>query len=159
MIAVDPLIDAAVAQRLGVRLTTLEEALPLADVVTLHVALTPQTRHLLGRRELALLRPSAIVVNTSRGAVVDESALVDALRRGQIAGAALDVFEQEPLPEGHALASLDTVVLSGHAASSSQAAIERMCDAVVAGLLAAAAGAAPQGSLNPQVVGRTLPSK
>jgi phosphoglycerate dehydrogenase-like enzyme len=152
LIGVDPVVSSAVAEGLGVRLTTLADALPLADVLTLHVSLSSATRGLIGARELALLRPSAIVVNTSRGAVIDEEALVDALRSGRIAGAALDVFEQEPLPAGHALTSLENVVLTGHAASSSHAAVIRMCDAVVTGLLAAAAGNVPMGCLNPEVV-------
>jgi phosphoglycerate dehydrogenase-like enzyme len=152
LIAVDPAVDVAIVERLGARLTPLHEALPLADIVTLHLALTPETRGLIGARELALLRPTAILVNTSRGAVIDEAALIDVLRRGSLAGAALDVFEREPLPIDHPLTSFENVVLTGHAASSSHAAIERMCDAVVAGLLAIAEGRAPAGCLNAKVL-------
>jgi phosphoglycerate dehydrogenase-like enzyme len=152
IIAVDPLIDDDVIARHGATRLPLLEALPLADVVTLHLALTPQTRGLIGRGELALLRPTAVLVNTSRGAVVDEAALIEALRDGRLAGAALDVFEHEPLPPGHPLAALTNVVLSGHVASSSHAAIARMCDAAVAGLLAVARGEVPVGCLDPAVL-------
>ncbi len=152
VLAVDPLADAQFWEPRGVSILRLEDALPQADVVTVHVSLTPETRGLIGPRELALLRPTAMIVNTSRGAVLDEAALVDALQSGSIAGAALDVFEREPLPPDHALVSLDNVVLTGHAASSSVCAVRRMCDAVVNGVLAAAAGAAPAGCLNPSVL-------
>ena len=152
IIAVDPHISDDADTRLGAIRLSLGEALPLADVVTLHVALTPETRGLVGRRELALLRPSAVLVNTSRGAVIDEPALVDALRRGALAAAALDVFEREPLPADHPLAALPNVVLSGHVASSSLASIARMCDAAVAGILAVARGEVPTGCLDPEVL-------
>ena len=152
IIAVDPLVDEHVCAQLGVEKAELAEALPLADAVTVHVPLTPSTRALLGRRELSWLRPSAIVVNTSRGAVIDESALVDALRDRRIAGAALDVFDVEPLPAGHPLVTLETVALSPHAASSTFGAIAAMCDAVVAGLLSFESGRMPDGCLNPEAV-------
>jgi phosphoglycerate dehydrogenase-like enzyme len=91
-------------------------------------------------------------VNTTCGAVIDEEALVAALRDGALAGAALDVLEREPLPPGHPLAELTNVVLSGHMASSSHAAIARMCDAAVAGLLAVARGEMPVGCLDPEAL-------
>ena len=152
IVAVDPIVDDEVCARLGASRMALEEALPLADVLTLHVALTEGTRHLIGERELALLRPTAVLVNTSRGAVVDETALVGALQQGRLAGAALDVFEREPLPPGHPLTTFPNVVLTGHAASSSRAAVVRMCDAAAAGLLAVARGEVPVGCLDPQVL-------
>lgn len=90
-----------------------------ADIVTLHCPLTPQTRHLLDARALARLKPTAILVNTARGPVVDEAALVDALRAGTLAGAALDVFEREPIvTEG--LLELENVVLTPHIASATR---------------------------------------
>lgn len=102
--------------RLG-REDGLHAVLARADVVTLHVPLTPETEHLIGRTELSAMKPGAILINTSRGPVVDEAALVEALRAGEIAGAALDVYEREPeLAEG--LAELDNVVLAPHTASA-----------------------------------------
>ena len=91
-----------------------EELLALADVVTIHLQLSPRTTGLFGAEDLARMRPSAYLINTSRGPIVDERALVDALRRGAIAGAGLDVFDQEPLPPDHPLLALPNVILTPH---------------------------------------------
>ena len=103
----------------------LDELLGDADVVSLHVPLTDDTRHLIGERELGLMKPTAYLVNTSRGPVVDEAALARALAEGRIAGAALDVFEREPEVEP-ALLGLDNVVLVPHLASATHEAREAM---------------------------------
>ncbi len=102
------------AAEYGVPFVPLEELLTRSDVVSLHVALTPQTVGFIGREQLALMKPNAILVNVARGAVVDEKALLEILQAGKIAGAGLDVFETEPLPHGHPFAKLDNVVLSPH---------------------------------------------
>jgi glyoxylate reductase len=107
------------------------EELPLylllaeADVVTLHVPLTPETRHLIGRRELAIMRPEAVLVNVARGSIVDEEALVEALAGGEIAGAALDVYEHEPKVSA-GLLELENVVLTPHLGSATHAARQAM---------------------------------
>jgi phosphoglycerate dehydrogenase-like enzyme len=101
---------------LGVRFALLEELLAAADVVTLHVPLNAGTRSLISTRELSLMKPGAVLVNTCRGPVVDEVALEKALRAGQIAGAGLDVLVDEPPPAGHPLLALDNVVLTPHMA-------------------------------------------
>jgi len=103
----------------------LDRLLAEADVVSLHVPLTPETRHLIGAPELALMRPSAVLVNVSRGPVVDEAALVDALVEDRIAGAALDVYEHEPEVSA-GLLGLENVVLSPHLGSSTHVAREEM---------------------------------
>jgi glyoxylate reductase len=103
----------------------LDRLLAEADVVSLQVPLTPETRHLIGAPELALMRPSAVLVNVSRGPVVDEAALVDALVEGRIAGAALDVYEHEPEVSA-GLLGLENVVLSPHLGSSTHVAREAM---------------------------------
>lgn len=103
------------AAQYGVEFVTLEELLRQSDVVSLHLALSHQTEKLIGPQQLALLKPTAILVNTARGAVVDEPALLEVLEQGKIAGAGLDVFEAEPLPAGHPFTRLDNVVLSPHA--------------------------------------------
>ena len=105
--------------------TLLDELLATADVVSVHVPLTDDTRHLIGERELGLMKPTAYLVNTSRGAVVDEAALAAALAERRIAGAALDVFEREP-EVTEALLRLDNVVLVPHIASATHAAREAM---------------------------------
>jgi phosphoglycerate dehydrogenase-like enzyme len=98
----------------GVRRVEKEELLETADIVTIHTLLSRRTRGLIGRAELALMKPSAFLINTSRGPIVDEAALVDALRDGTIAGAGLDVFEEEPLPRHHPLRELRRAVLTPH---------------------------------------------
>ena len=103
------------AAEYGVEFMELDELLQRADVVSLHVSLSELTEKLIGRKELELMKPTAILVNTARGGVVDEAALVDALREGKIAGAGLDVFQVEPLGADHPLTKLDNVVLSPHA--------------------------------------------
>lgn len=96
----------------------LDDLLPAADYVVLGLALTPATRHIIDRRRLALMKPTAWVVNVARGAHVDTEALVAALRKGSIGGAALDVTEPEPLPEGHALWDLDNALVTSHVANT-----------------------------------------
>ena len=103
----------------------LDQLLARADVVSLHVRLTPGTRHLIGASELSLMRRGAVLVNVSRGPVVDEAALVHALEEGRIAGAALDVYEHEPEVNA-SLLELENVVLSPHLGSSTHAAREAM---------------------------------
>ncbi|KPV78474.1 uncharacterized protein RHOBADRAFT_33169 [Rhodotorula graminis WP1] len=93
---------------------SLDELLETSDVVSLHLILASTTRGLLGARELALLKPTAFLVNTSRGPLIDEAALVDALQSGRLRGAGLDVYDVEPLPEEHPLRTLANVVLSPH---------------------------------------------
>ena len=98
----------------GVQLATKEELLRQADVVSVHLQLSPRTRGLIGSAELALMKPTAYLINTSRGPIVDETALIAVLRARRIAGAGIDVFEIEPLALGHPLRSLDNAVLTPH---------------------------------------------
>lgn len=116
----DPYQPAEGMAAAGVKPAELDELLRAVDFVSLHAPLTPETRHLLDRDRIALMKPSAILVNVARGALVDEDALVEALETGRIAGAALDVFASEPLPASHPLAGRDDVVLTSHAAFYSE---------------------------------------
>jgi D-3-phosphoglycerate dehydrogenase len=100
----------------GVEFVDLDRLLAESDVLSLHLLLTDETRGFLGTERLSRLRPSTILVNTARGALVDEQALIDALRGGHIAHAALDVFDTEPLPAGHPFTELERVTLSAHSA-------------------------------------------
>ncbi|CAB3909620.1 hydroxyacid dehydrogenase [Achromobacter mucicolens] len=121
-------------QEAGAEPLTLDELLSQADVVTLHVPLTPETRHLLDAARIARMRPGAILINTSRGGIVDEAALAAALRAGRLRGAALDVFEQEPLPAGGPLADAPNLILTPHIAGLTQEANTRVSDMVAAGV-------------------------
>jgi glyoxylate reductase/D-3-phosphoglycerate dehydrogenase len=109
-------LDEATADALKVEFRLLKELLRTANVVTLHVPLNEATRGMIGAEELALMQPSAILVNTSRGPVIDEKALTRALSDGIIAGAGLDVFEEEPTPPDNPILKLDNVVLTAHLA-------------------------------------------
>lgn len=119
ILAHDPYITLSAAEQaeLGVELVGRERLLREADIVSCHVPLTAETRHLINRETLALMKPGAYLVNVSRGGVVDQEALVEALRTRRLAGAALDVFTPEPLPPGHPLTTLDNVVLTPHVAA------------------------------------------
>ncbi|MCD6189870.1 MAG: D-2-hydroxyacid dehydrogenase [Thermococcus sp.] len=113
------------AREVGGKFVELEELLKNSDVVTIHVPLLESTYHLINEERLKLMKPTAVLINTSRGAVVDTNALVKALQEGWIAGAGLDVFEEEPLPKDHPLTKLDNVVLTPHIGASTVEAQER----------------------------------
>jgi (S)-sulfolactate dehydrogenase len=118
VLAADPLLsaDAPIWTETGVARRTLDTLLAEADAVTLHVPLGPETRHLIDARRIASMRPGAVLVNTARGGVVDETALAAALSERRLAGAALDVFEDEPLKAGSVLAAVPNLVLTPHVA-------------------------------------------
>ncbi|BBL81124.1 D-glycerate dehydrogenase [Rubrobacter xylanophilus] len=140
-------------RELGARRVELEELLRESDFVSLHVPLTPETRHLIGERELSLMKPAAVLVNTARGPVVDEAALAAALARGRIFAAGLDVYEREP--EVHpALLGLENVVLAPHIGSASIETRNRMAALAAENLLAALSGQRPPNPVNPEVLGR-----
>ncbi len=104
----------------------LGELLAESDFISLHVPLTQETRHLIGEKELRAMKGEAFLINVSRGAVIDEQALLQALKEGRIAGAALDVFVDEPLPPGHHLSLLDNVILTPHVAGLTKESVERV---------------------------------
>ncbi len=114
VVAADPAADPEAARRLGVELVTLDELLPQADYLSLHLPLLASTKHLIDASRIARMKPTAFVINTSRGPLIDEAALIDALSSGRLGGAALDVFEQEPLPASSPLKTLDNVMMSPH---------------------------------------------
>jgi D-3-phosphoglycerate dehydrogenase len=119
-------IDHVFIAETGVEMTTLDDLLARSDFVSLNCDLNPSSFHLINARSLSLMRPHAILVNTARGPIVDEPALVDALKAGTIGGAALDLFEVEPLPAESPLKRMDNVMLAPHNANSSPAAWERV---------------------------------
>ncbi|MDR5683617.1 MAG: glyoxylate reductase [Armatimonadota bacterium] len=140
---------------LGIEYRQLDELLRESDFVSLHTPLTPQTRHLIGRERLALMKPTAILVNTARGPVVDEQALYEALSQRRIAAAGLDVFETEPLPPHSPLCSLDNVVLAPHIASATHATRARMAELAAENCVAVLTGRRPPNPVNPEVLTRS----
>jgi D-3-phosphoglycerate dehydrogenase len=144
----DPHVERLQASRLGVEAADLATVLVESDFVSLHVPLTALTRGLIGARELALMKRTAYLINTSRGAVVDEEALAASLVSGRLGGAGLDVFEHEPLPLSSPLRGLDTVVLSDHAAWYSEESVAELKTKAARNVAAVLAGRAPAYPLN-----------
>ncbi len=138
-------------RELGLDFVTADELFGQADFVSVHVPLTGDTRHLVAARELALMKPTAILINTSRGPVVDERALAEALREGRIAGAALDVFEEEPAVNP-ALLELENVVLVPHIASASIKTRTRMCTMAAGNAVAVLRGQPPPNPVNAEAL-------
>ncbi len=150
VLAFDPFFDAIEAERLGVTLVEdLHEALAAADFVSVNTPFNPQTAALIGAKELATMKDSAFLVNTARGGVVDPDALLDALRDRTIAGAALDVTEPEPLPDGHPLFDLDNVILTPHVGGNASEVFRASSVTPVRLLLEALRGARPRHLINP----------
>ena len=119
ILAYDPYVSPKIMQELGVQSVELEELLKQSDFISLHCPFTRETHHLIGEEELRMMRPEAILINTSRGSVVDERALYRALKEGWIAGAGLDVLEKEPPDPKNPILQLDNVVITPHMASYS----------------------------------------
>lgn len=135
----------------GVSNRELDALLEESDFVSINVALTPQTRGLIDARRLGIMRNDSVLVNTARGGIVDEAALVHALSQGQLAAAGLDVYEREPLPEDSPLLALPNVVLAPHIGSATLATRARMADMAVDNVLAALAGERMPCCANPEV--------
>ena len=121
----------------------LDELLRRSDIVSLSLPYSPETHHMISGGELAAMKDGVYLVNTARGRIVDQAALVEALESGKVAGAALDVFEEEPLDTGSPLASMDNVILTPHLAASSEEAMRRMAVQVAEGVLRALRGERP----------------
>ena len=144
-------VSPAVEAEYGAEYRTLEGILPESDFVSLHVDLRPETRGLLNAERLRWMKPTAILVNTSRGPVVDSMALAEALRSGQIAAAALDVTDPEPIPVDHPLVGLDNCLIVPHIASASRATRGKMAAMAAANLLAGVRGERLPTPVNPEV--------
>jgi glyoxylate reductase len=129
----------------------LDELLSISDVVTLHAPLTPQTHHLISARELALMKPTAVLVNTARGALVDQVALAEALRTGELFAAALDVFEEEPIPADDPILQLPNCMATPHIGSASSRTRGKTVSLAADNILAGLAGQPLLTPLNPEV--------
>jgi phosphoglycerate dehydrogenase-like enzyme len=154
ILAYSPHADRQQAEVLGVQLTTLEKVLREADFLSLHCRLTEETRELIGPAQLALMKPTAYFVNVARGELVDQAALVRALRAGRLAGAALDVFAVEPLPVSDPLLELDNVIVTPHWSASTSDVWRATGQAMAEGMLRAASGMVPDNVVNVDVLNR-----
>ena len=150
VVAYDPYWPAEFADQEGIEQMPLDELLKVADVVTIHVPLTPENKGLINARVFKLMKPTALLINAARGAIVVESDLYDALKNGEIGGAGVDVFAQEP-PTESALLELDNVVLSPHTAAFTHEAIDNMSMGIVDQLIDYYQGKQPAHLVNPEV--------
>jgi phosphoglycerate dehydrogenase-like enzyme len=151
-LAFDPYISAEGATQLGVDLVSLDELLRTSDYVLVNCPLTPQTRGLLGKPQFALMKKDSVLINTARGPIVDESALIEALQGAKIGGAALDVFEQEPLSPNSPLATMENVILSSHSIAWTEELFRDMGRIDCHGALAIYRGEVPEHVVNPKVL-------
>jgi phosphoglycerate dehydrogenase-like enzyme len=154
VLAYSPQADPAQAAALGVRLTSLEEVFREADFVSVHSHLTPEKHHMIRAEHLRLMKPTAYFVNVARGELVDQAALVEVLRQKRIAGAALDVFEREPLPADDTLTKLDNVILTPHWNCSTTDVWLATGRAMAEGMLRSSRGEVPEHVINKEVLER-----
>lgn len=153
-LAFDPYAKPEKAKELGVELTDLDDLSCRSDYVLVNCALTPETRGLIGQRQFGLMKPSAVIINTARGPIIDQKALIDALQGGHIRGAALDVFEAEPLPVDSPLVKFDNVILSSHSIAWTRELFRDMGMADCEGALAVRRGERPPNVVNKNVLER-----
>jgi D-3-phosphoglycerate dehydrogenase len=152
IIATDPYVTSERAATLRANMVNLDTLLRESDIVTLHAKVTDETRHMIGERELALMKPTAYLINTARGALIDEKALCEALREGRIAGAGLDVFETEPPSSDNPLLGLKNVVLTPHLASWTEDALKKEADIAMEEVKRILDGERPINLANPEAL-------
>jgi phosphoglycerate dehydrogenase-like enzyme len=150
----DPYVDDATAASVGARKVALDELLRESDFVSIHCPLTEQTRGLIGAPQLALMRPTAYLLNTARGGIVDEAALYDALKGSRLAGAALDCFAQEPVLTPPRLAELDNVLFAPHCIAWTNELFRDIGRTACQGMIDFSLGQRPRGVVNPEVFDR-----
>jgi len=148
IVGYDPYVTHAVAERVGVEKVEIDELCRRADVITIHAPLNKETRGLINARRLSLMKPAVFLVNCARGGIVDEAALIDSLRSGRLAGAALDVFDAEPLPADHPLRGLENVVLTPHVAASTTEAQGKVASEVARQVVEALRGGMIRNAVN-----------
>src|SRR5215471_4254323 len=154
LLAFDPYVSPAVLRESGVEPVSLVDVFRQSDYVLINCPLTPETRRLVGSELLAMMKPTAFLINTARGPIVDEAALIAVLQDRRIAGAALDVFETEPLPAGSALTKMDNVVLTSHSVGWTEELFRDMGRIDCEGALAVRCGEAPANVVNREVLSR-----
>jgi len=148
----DPFISAEFASKHGVKLVSLEELLSSSDFISVHVPLTNDTRGMFSKREFAMMKPSAVFINTSRGPVVNEEALVEALQSGKIAFAALDVMTQEPPTPDNPLPGMDNVIITPHLAWYSEHSVKEAGEKTAEEIVRVFKGYLPKSLVNPEVI-------
>jgi phosphoglycerate dehydrogenase-like enzyme len=153
-LAFDPYVSSSQAEQLGVNLTSLDELLSESDYVLVNCALTPETRGLIGEREISRMKQTAVIINTARGPIIDQRSLVRALQANQIRGAALDVFETEPVEAASPLIALDNVILTSHSIAWTRELFRDMGRADCEGALAIMRGEPPKNVVNREVLER-----
>ncbi len=141
-------VPAAMEAELGTSFSSLDDIMQYSDIVTIHLPLTPETHRLIGRANLRKMKKTAILINTARGAIVDEEALVEALDQGIIAGAGLDVFSEEPLPPRHSLRRCPNIILTPHLAGQTREAMERMVSTMLENIHRVVRGEKPHYQIN-----------
>lgn len=154
VLAYDPLLDPEAASALGASPVTLEELLRRSDFVSIHAPLAAETRHLIDAPQLALMKPSACLINTSRGGLVCEAALVKALKEGRIAGAGLDVLEKEPPDPANPLLQMKNVILTPHASFYSQESLRELHVKAATAVATVLVGKVPEDVVNTDVLAR-----
>jgi phosphoglycerate dehydrogenase-like enzyme len=155
VLAYDPFLDQARAGPLGVRLVALDELMSHADFVSIHCPLSDATRNLIGRRQIAAMKPDAYLINTARGGIVDEDALYEALLHGRIAGAALDCFVGEPLAEPHRFGQFEHVLLAPHSIAWTDEMFRDIGNTIARAMVELALGRVPRGLINREVLERS----
>jgi phosphoglycerate dehydrogenase-like enzyme len=148
VLGTDPYVTRNEAEAMGVEYVDLERVMKESDIVTIHVPLMPSTRGLIGEREIGMMKPTAYLINTSRGAVIDENALIKALKDGRIAGAGLDVFTKEPIPPDNPLLGMENVTLTPHIGGVTEQAIMRTARTVAEEAARIARGELPKSIVN-----------
>ncbi len=151
MIATDPYILPEKSTNLGIKLVNFDTLLSESDIVTLHANVTNETRHIIGTRELSMMKRTAYLVNTARGELVDEKALYEALRTGKLAGAGLDVYEKEPPSVDNPLLGLSNVILTPHVASWTTEALEKEANTAMDEVVRIITGKRPINLANPEI--------
>ncbi len=150
----DPYVDSELIERHGAEAADLDRLLAEADVISIHVPLSLETRNLIGQRELARMKPTAFLINTSRGGIADEQALAEALKAGRLGGAALDVLNAEPPPPDHPLRQAPNVILTPHLAFYSRESVVELQTKAAEEVARALKGEPPRSPVNREVLGR-----
>ena len=154
VLAYDPYLDPALIVHHGAEAASLDRLLAEADVISIHAPLSPETRNLIGQRELAHMKPSAFLVNTSRGGIVDEQALAIALKEGRLGGAALDVLNTEPPPPDHPLRQAPNLILTPHLSFYSRESVIELQTKAAEEVARALKGEPPRSAVNAEVLAR-----